>query len=415
MSKLRTLTATVAATGTFLAASLMAAQPASALPSGLTASGGHCHVSQSTVDGNATLTLENRDPSGQRYFTGYDLHYPVGSVETLVIKGYVGLVGYLEVFGRVVVSPGATLRVYQSPGMTSTFYPTALVDVAGTLNLNGPTENSGHIRVFDGGELRLSDLTPMSAPPDDVSNDHASLLNAGLISLDNSQLTVRAGNAVTNTEFGAVEATNDSVVRVAAGGSFANDGVFSLDCTSRLEGTVTGTQPTTDCVTDTTPPVLTPTVTGTTGARGWYVSDVSVQWAVARAVDNAGNTTSLTRSYSVLGAPAAGASGFLNPVSMTSVNVVKSGSTVRLAFEVFADGVEVTDPGAVTLTTTPSTVCQNAQPVPPGSELQTTAVSYHSKRGVFLDTWKTPRLPGTCWDITVTSGSTSFTASYQLR
>lgn len=215
-----------------------------------------------------------------------------------------GLVGYLEVFGRVVVSPGATLRVYQSPGMTSTFYPTALVDVAGTLNLNGPTENSGHIRVFDGGELRLSDLTPMSAPPDDVSNDHASLLNAGLISLDNSQLTVRAGNAVTNTEFGAVEATNDSVVRVAAGGSFANDGVFSLDCTSRLEGTVTGTQPTTDCVTDTTPPVLTPTVTGTTGA-----------------------------------------SGFLNPVSRTSVNLVKSGSTVRLAFEVFADGVEVTDPG----------------------------------------------------------------------
>src|SRR5439155_383069 len=34
------------------------------------------------------------------------------------------------------------------------------------------------------------------------------------------------------------------------------------------------------CTFDTTPPVITPSIAGTTGANGWYVSNVTVAWSV---------------------------------------------------------------------------------------------------------------------------------------
>ena len=45
------------------------------------------------------------------------------------------------------------------------------------------------------------------------------------------------------------------------------------------------------CVSDTTPPAITPTVTGTEGNNGWYVSDVNVSWSV---VDNESSISSST-------------------------------------------------------------------------------------------------------------------------
>lgn len=47
-------------------------------------------------------------------------------------------------------------------------------------------------------------------------------------------------------------------------------GTFSVD-TARFSVTVTG---------DTTPPVITPNVSGTSGNNGWYISDVTVSWSV---------------------------------------------------------------------------------------------------------------------------------------
>jgi hypothetical protein len=42
---------------------------------------------------------------------------------------------------------------------------------------------------------------------------------------------------------------------------------------------------------DSTPPVITPTVTGTAGSNGWYVSDVTVSWAVSDAESSVSSTT----------------------------------------------------------------------------------------------------------------------------
>ncbi|MBI2407349.1 MAG: hypothetical protein HYV19_03465 [Gemmatimonadetes bacterium] len=44
-------------------------------------------------------------------------------------------------------------------------------------------------------------------------------------------------------------------------------------------------------VVDATPPTITPTVTGTMGANGWYTSDVDVSWAVADAESDIGSTS----------------------------------------------------------------------------------------------------------------------------
>src|SRR6185436_10118384 len=43
--------------------------------------------------------------------------------------------------------------------------------------------------------------------------------------------------------------------------------------------------------TDATPPVITPTVTGTLGNNGWYTSDVQVSWSVADAESTVSDQT----------------------------------------------------------------------------------------------------------------------------
>lgn len=66
----------------------------------------------------------------------------------------------------------------------------------------------------------------------------------------------------------------------------------------------------------------------------------------ASATDDAGNTTTATRTYTVQSWTL---QGFYAPVDMSGVwNTVKGGSTVPLKFEVFAGAVELTDASVIT-------------------------------------------------------------------
>ena len=77
---------------------------------------------------------------------------------------------------------------------------------------------------------------------------------------------------------------------VALSGTPTESGSFSVSVTAQddLGCAVSQTYPLT-IIADTTPPVITPTVTGTLGTNGWYTSNVAVSWSV---VDNESTITS---------------------------------------------------------------------------------------------------------------------------
>jgi hypothetical protein len=112
-------------------------------------------------------------------------------------------------------------------------------------------------------------------------------------------------------------------------------------------------------------------------------------------------------------------SGFYHPVEMGSVwNRVKSGSTVPIKFQVFQVATELTDPLIVVrpLTAT-QTLCSGG----PTDTIELTATGktrlrYDTDGGHFIYNWKTPRMPGYCYTITValTNGA-SLSANFELR
>ena len=59
------------------------------------------------------------------------------------------------------------------------------------------------------------------------------------------------------------------------------EGDFSFSITAQDDNGFAAEQPYTLHISgDTTPPVITPTVTGTLGKNGWYVSNVEIVWTV---------------------------------------------------------------------------------------------------------------------------------------
>jgi hypothetical protein len=114
--------------------------------------------------------------------------------------------------------------------------------------------------------------------------------------------------------------------------------------------------------------------------------------------------------------------GFYQPVEMgeSVFNTVKGGATVPLKFEVFAPEGEVTDTAVVESFTVKQIACPNGldehfDPV----EFTTTggtSLRYSEEDGQFIQNWKTPRGPGTCYEVTLTTvdGST-LVANFMLR
>jgi hypothetical protein len=122
----------------------------------------------------------------------------------------------------------------------------------------------------------------------------------------------------------------------------------------------------------------------------------------ATATDKAGNSSSATRSYTVL---AWTTNGFFQPVDMSGVwNTVKAGSTVPLKWRMFAGTTEIKDVAMVKSVTTAVVACSGGAEDAIEEIVSTTggtALRYDGSQ--FIDNWKTPSKTGTCYRTTVTA------------
>jgi hypothetical protein len=146
-----------------------------------------------------------------------------------------------------------------------------------------------------------------------------------------------------------------------------------------------------------------------------YSTAVGTHTMTATATDNAGRTATATRSYTVnpwtLG-------GFYAPVDKpNTLNVTKGGSTVPLKFEVFAGSTELTDTSVVS-TLTKQITCGTGLATDTIEVTATggTSLRYDTTAGQFIYNWQTPKRPGTCWMVTMTTtdGSTIY-ANFSLK
>lgn len=145
---------------------------------------------------------------------------------------------------------------------------------------------------------------------------------------------------------------------------------------------------------------------------------VGVHSYLATATDLAGNTSTASYSYEVL---AWGLAGFRSPVDMGAGvwNSVKGGSTVPLKFEVFAGQTELTSTSAVRSFTVRTVACPGSTAQVDEIELVTTggtSLRYDTTGGQFVQNWQTPKKPGTCYAVTMTTQDAStLSANFLLR
>lgn len=148
-----------------------------------------------------------------------------------------------------------------------------------------------------------------------------------------------------------------------------------------------------------------------------YSSAVGSHTIMATAVDKAGNQSMVTLSYTV---NAWTLRGFYQPVDMPTLttpylyNSVKGGSTVPLKFEIFAGSTELTDVAYVTPITTAQVACEAGAYI---DEIETTATGatvlrYDATGGQFIYNWQTPKKPGNCYRVTMTTVDGSALVAY---
>ena len=110
--------------------------------------------------------------------------------------------------------------------------------------------------------------------------------------------------------------------------------------------------------------------------------------------------------------------GFYQPVDMGGVyNILKGGSTVPFKFEIFA-ATELTDVGYVGPFMYAQTSCDATAITDPIETTATggTSLRYDPIAGQFVYNWKTPKNPGMCYRVTVTTlDGSSLTAYFQLK
>jgi hypothetical protein len=108
-------------------------------------------------------------------------------------------------------------------------------------------------------------------------------------------------------------------------------------------------------------------------------------------------------------------SGFYQPVDMDGVyNKVKGGSTVPLKFEIFAGPTELTDTADIKSLTYATIQCDGTEPT---TDIETTttggtSLRYDTTSGQFIFNWKTPKTPGVCLRVTLTTQDGSTLVAY---
>jgi hypothetical protein len=147
-----------------------------------------------------------------------------------------------------------------------------------------------------------------------------------------------------------------------------------------------------------------------------YSTAVGTHTVVASAKDLAGNQSSASATYTVL---AWTLKGFYSPVDMNGVfNVVKGGSTVPLKFEVFAGTTELKDISVVQSFVQTKIACDGSVPVDDIEFTTTgsTSLRYDATAGQFIQNWQTPKLPGQCYRVTMTTDDgSSLVAFFKLK
>ena len=147
-----------------------------------------------------------------------------------------------------------------------------------------------------------------------------------------------------------------------------------------------------------------------------YSDTVGDQEVTATATDNAGNSATNTLSYSVVGWTL---KGFYPPVDMGIHNTMKGGQTVALKFEVFKtlSGAELTDTSVIK-TFTQKVNCTTSGGVDAVEDYATgnTTLRYDTTSGQFIFNWKSPKSPGTCYRVTMTTqDGSSISADFTLK
>lgn len=154
---------------------------------------------------------------------------------------------------------------------------------------------------------------------------------------------------------------------------------------------------------------------GACGVSG-YSAAVGGHTVTASATDNAGNPASASATYTVL---AWTLNGFYQPVDMSGVyNTVKGGSTVPLKFEVFAGTTELTATSAVQSFVQTKVACDGTAPTDDLEFATTggTSLRYDTTAGQFVQNWQTPKLPGQCYRVTMTTqDGSSLVAFFRLK
>ncbi len=111
--------------------------------------------------------------------------------------------------------------------------------------------------------------------------------------------------------------------------------------------------------------------------------------------------------------------GFYQPVDMNGVyNVVKGGSTVPLKFEVFAGATELSQTSVVKSFAQAKIACDGSAPNDDIDVTSTggTSLRYDITGGQFIQNWQTPKQPGVCYRVTMTTqDDSSLVAFFKLK
>jgi Tol biopolymer transport system component len=162
---------------------------------------------------------------------------------------------------------------------------------------------------------------------------------------------------------------------------------------------------------------------GTSCAVSGYDTTVGKHTITTNAIkDNAGNEAKVQNlSYQVL---AWTLKGFYQPTDMDTstakvVNTVKNGSTVPLKFEVFKGTTELTDTSKIkSFTATPiGCITGIAEDAVELTSTGGTALRYDAAAGQFIQNWQTPKKPGACYDVKLTTldGTSVPVAHFKLK
>ena len=147
-----------------------------------------------------------------------------------------------------------------------------------------------------------------------------------------------------------------------------------------------------------------------------YSEKVGTHTLTATAYDVAGNETVETRTYKVLPWTL---KGFFQPVDMNGVyNTVKGGSTIPLKFEIFAGLTELDLTDYVKSFESTKITCDGSA-LTDAIEITSTggtSLRYDSVGGQFIQNWQTPKIPGACYRVTMTTqDGSSLVALFKLK